>query len=139
MGNVVDFCSWEPYVYVQTYNDVWKLTKPVLKLAKSNPTYYQMVGHLIRTSTYPLPWMLGDFTKVGYYEHNNMPEKVDGDFLLVQEDQIQNVEAKLHDTYFTELMTIRPYQDYSKLYFNAKTFSKIFPGRVPEFSGKPAH
>jgi hypothetical protein len=68
-----------------------------------------------------------------------MPDKVDGDFLLVQEDQIQNVEAKLHDTYYTELMTIRPYQDYSKLYFNAKTFAKIFPGRVPEFSGKPEH
>ena len=138
-GNVEDFWTWEPYVYVQTYNDVWKLTKPVLRLAKANPTYYQMVGHLIRTSTYPLPWMLGDFTKVGYYEHNNMPDKVDGDFLLVQEDQIANVEAKLQGTYYTELMTIRPYQDYSKLYFNAKVFSKIFPGRVPEFTGQPAH
>lgn len=134
----VSFFDWEPYVYVQTYNDVWKLTKPLLRLAKSNPSYYQLVGHLIRTSTYPLPWMLGDFTKVGYYEHNNMPEKVDGDFLLVQEDKIAEVESKLHDTYYTELMTIRPYQDYSKLYFNAKTFSKLFPGRVPEFTGHPS-
>src|SRR5436189_190327 len=65
-ANVMDFYAWEPYVYVQSYNDVWKLTKPLLRLAKSNPTYYQLVGHLIRTSTYPLPWMLGDFTKVGY-------------------------------------------------------------------------
>ncbi len=129
----------EPYVYVQTYNDVWKLTKPLLRLAKSNPTYYQLIGHLIRTSTYPLPWMLGDFTKVGYYEHDNMPEKVDGDFLLVQEDKIQEVEAKLHETYYTEPMTIRQYQDPSKLYFNAKVFYKLFPGRVPEFSGKAAH
>jgi hypothetical protein len=129
----------EDYVYVQTYNDVWKLTKPLLRLAKSNPTYYQMIGHLIRTSTYPLPWMLGDFTKVGYYEHNNMPDKLDGDFLLVQEDKITEVEAKLHETYYTEPMTIRQYQDPSKLYFNAKVFYKLFPGRVPEFSGKPAH
>ena len=126
----------EPYVYVQTYNDVWKLTKPLLRLAKSNPTYYQMVGHLIRTSTYPLPWMLGDFTRVGYYEHNNMPDKVDGDFLVVQEDKIEEVEAKLHDTYFTEPFTIRPYQDTSKLYLNTKVFSKLFPGRTPEFVGK---
>jgi hypothetical protein len=138
-GNVADFCTWEPYVYVQTYNDVWKLTKPLLRLAKSNPSYYQLIGHLIRTSTYPLPWMLGDFTKVGYYEHDNMPDKLDGDFLLVQEDKIADVESKLHETYYTELMTIRPYQDYSKLYFNARVFSKIFPNRVPEFSGKPAH
>jgi uncharacterized protein (TIGR03663 family) len=138
-ANLAVFFTWEPYVYVQTYNDVWKLTKPLLRLAKSNPTYYQMVGHLIRTSTYPLPWMLGDFTKVGYYEHNNMPDKLDADFLLVQEDKIQEVESKLHETYYTELMTIRPYQDYSKVFFNAKIFYKLFPGRAPEFSGKPAH
>jgi uncharacterized protein (TIGR03663 family) len=138
-ANVTDFYAWEPYVYVQTYNDVWKLTKPLLRLAKSNPTYYQLIGHLIRTSTYPLPWMLGDFTKVGYYEHNNMPEKLDGDFLLVQEDKIQEVESKLHETYYTELMTIRPYQDYSKLYFNARVFNKLFPNRTPEFTGTPAH
>jgi uncharacterized protein (TIGR03663 family) len=128
----------EPYVYVQTYNDIWKLTNPLLRLAKSNPTYYQLIGHLIRTSTYPLPWMLGDFTKVGYYEHNNMPDKLDGDFLLVQSDKIDDVEAKLHETYYTEPMTIRQYQDWSKLYFNAKVFAKLFPGRVPEFTGKPA-
>jgi uncharacterized protein (TIGR03663 family) len=127
----------EEYVYVQTYNDIWKLTKPLLRLAKANPTYYQLVGHLIRTSTYPLPWMLGDFTKVGYYENNNMPGKLDGDFLLVQQDKIEEVESKLHETYFTEPMTIRQYQDPSKLYFNAKVFSKIFRGRTPEFVGKP--
>jgi len=128
----------EPYVYVQTYNDVWKLTKPLLRLAKANPTNYQLIGHLIRTSTYPLPWMLGDFTRVGYYEHNNMPDKVDGDFLVVQEDKIAEVEAKLHDAYFTEPMTIRQYQEPSKLYLSAKVFAKLFPGRTPEFTGKPA-
>ena len=128
----------EPYVYVQTYNDVWKLTKPLLRLAKRNPTYYQMVGHLIRTSTYPLPWMLGDFTRIGYYEHDNMPDKLDADFLLVQQDKIEEVEGKLHDSYYTEPMTIRPYQDPSKLYLSAKIFSSFFPGRVPDFTGKAA-
>ncbi|MFZ1219640.1 MAG: flippase activity-associated protein Agl23 [Chthoniobacterales bacterium] len=128
----------EPYVYVQSYKDIWKLTRPLLRLAKADPTKYQMVGHLIRGSTYPLPWMLGDFTRVGYYEGGNMPDKLDGDFLLVQEDKIATVEAKLHETYFTEPMTIRQYQDPSKLYLNVKTFQKLFPGRVPEFVGKPA-
>ncbi|MEY2528829.1 MAG: hypothetical protein QOJ05_919 [Verrucomicrobiota bacterium] len=128
----------EPYVYVQSYKDIWKLTRPLLRLAKADPTKYQMVGHLIRGSTYPLPWMLGDFTRVGYYEGGNMPDKLDGDFLLVQEDKIATVEAKLHETYYTEPMTIRQYQDPSKLYLNAKTFQKLFPGRVPEFVGKPA-
>jgi hypothetical protein len=128
----------EPYVYVQSYNDIFKLQKPLLTLAKQDPTKYQMIGHLIRGSTYPLPWILGDFTKVGYYEGGNMPDKVDGDFLLVQQDKIQDVEKKLRESYFTEPLTVRPYQDTSKFYLNAKTFASLYPGRAPDFIGKPA-
>jgi len=128
----------EPYVYVQTYNDIFKLSDPLLTLAKRDPTNYQMIGHLIRTSTYPLPWVLGDFTKVGYYEHGNMPEKLDGDFLMVQQDKIQEVEGKLHGSYFTEEMTLRQFQDPSKLFLSEKTFRSLYPGRKPEFVGKPA-
>jgi uncharacterized protein (TIGR03663 family) len=128
----------EPYVYVQTYNDVWKLTDPLLRLARRNPTYYQLVGHMIRTSTYPLPWMLGDFTRIGYYEHDNMPDKLDADFLVVQEDKIEEVEKKLHDSYYTETIRIRASQDPSKLYLSARFFSGFFPGRVPDFTGKAA-
>jgi hypothetical protein len=67
-----------------------------------------------------------------------MPDKVDGGFLIVQQDRIEQVERKLTDSYFTEPLTIRPYQDTSKLYLNAKAFQSLFPGRVPEFKGKPA-
>ncbi|MGI8889471.1 MAG: flippase activity-associated protein Agl23 [Chthoniobacterales bacterium] len=125
----------EPYVYVQTYNDIYKLMNPVMRLVRSNPLNYRMVGHFIRTSTYPFPWLLGDFTNVGYYESHNAPGKFDADFLVVQEDRIAEVEKRLHESYFTEPMTIRPYQDTSKLYLNAKTFRKVFPGRVPNFVG----
>jgi uncharacterized protein (TIGR03663 family) len=127
----------EPYVYVQTYNDIFKLSRPVLQLAKLNPTYYYMIGHMVRTSAYPFPWILGDFPNVGYYEHDNLPEKVDADFLLVQQDRIKDVEPKLQESYFTEPLTIRPYQDTSKLYLNAKSFRALFPNRVPDFKGNP--
>jgi hypothetical protein len=126
----------EPYAYVQTYNDIFKLTKPLLTLAKRNPTYYHLTGHLIRSSTYPLPWMLGDFDRVGYYEGGNMPANVDGDFLLVQQDKIKQVESKLKGTYYTETVTIRNYQDPSKLYFKAEIFKEFFPDKAPDFVGK---
>ena len=128
----------EPYVYVQTYNDIYRLTRPVLRLAHSNPAYYAMVGHLIRTSTYPFPWILGDFPNVGYYDHDNMPSKVDADFLLVQQDKIAEVEKKLHESYYIEPLTIRPFQDQSKLYLNARTFRKFFHEKAPDFVGHPA-
>jgi uncharacterized protein (TIGR03663 family) len=134
--NIARFFTTEPYVYVQTYNDIWKLTRPLEKLTKHNPTYYQLVGHFIRTSTYPFPWLLGDFPKVGYYEHDNLPDKVDADFLIVQEDRIEEVEKKLRESYYTDSLTIRPYQDTSKVYFSEKVFKSFFPGREPDFVGK---
>jgi len=127
----------EPYVYVQTYNDIYKFTDPILRLAHSDPRAYQLVGHIIRPSPYPLPWILGEFGRVGYYEKDNMPDKVDGDFLLVMQDKIATVEKKLHDSYYTVPVTIRPYQDPSKAYFSAKIFKGFFPGKSPNFTGAP--
>jgi uncharacterized protein (TIGR03663 family) len=126
----------EPYVYVQTYNDIYKLTVPLLDLARKDPTKYQLVGHMIRESAYPLPWILGDFTRVGYYERDNLPAKLDADFLVVQENKIATVEAKLQDAYYTMPFTIRPYQDTSKLYLKASVFKDYFRGRVPDFVGR---
>jgi hypothetical protein len=126
----------EPYVYVQTYNDVFKLTRPLLALAKRDPINYAMTGHLIRNSSYPLPWMLGDFSRVGYYEHETLPAPLDAEFLLVQGDRIKEVEEKLQKSYYTEPVTIRPYQDTSKVYFEANRFKDFFPGRAPDFTGK---
>jgi uncharacterized protein (TIGR03663 family) len=126
----------EPYVYVQTYNDIFKLTKPLLQLAKRDPANYHLTGHLIRSSTYPLPWILGDFTHIGYYEHGNLPKDLDAAFLLVQEDKINEVESKLRNAYYTEPLRIRNYQDTSKLYLSAEIFKEFFPGRSPDFVGK---
>ena len=125
----------EPYVYVQTYNDIYKLTVPLLKLAQQNPAAYQLVGHMIRTSAYPLPWILGDFTRIGYYENNNLPGTIDADFLVVQEDKITEIEGKLQNSYYTMPFTIRPYQDTSKLYLSAKVFKNFFKDRAPDFVG----
>jgi hypothetical protein len=80
--------------------------------------------------------MLGDFTNIGYYEHGNLPQTLDGDFLLVQEDRIAAVELKLRGSYYTEPLRIRNYQDTSKLYLSAKVFKEFFPNRSPDFQGK---
>jgi len=131
----------EPYAYVQTYNDIFKLTKPLLMMAKRDPSNYHLTGHLIRSSVYPLPWVLGDFDRVGYYEGGNMPANLDGDFLLVQQDKIKDVESKLKGTYYTDMMTLRNYQEPSKIFFSANVFKDLFPGKAPDFVGnapKPA-
>ena len=65
-----------------------------------------------------------------------MPANLDGDFLLVQQDKIKQVESKLKGTYYTDAVTIRNYQDPSKLYFKAEVFKEFFPGKAPDFVGK---
>src|SRR5437016_8374142 len=125
----------EPYAYGHTYNDIFKLSKPLLSLAKRDPVYYHLTGHLIRSSVYPLPWVLGDFDRVGYYEGGNMPANLDGDFLLVQEDKIKDVESKLKGAYYTEMMTLRNFQEPSKIFFSAKVIKEFFPGKAPDFVG----
>ncbi len=49
----------EPYVYVQTFKDIKKLTEPVLRLAEREATKYDMVGHIMVASNWPLPWVFG--------------------------------------------------------------------------------
>jgi uncharacterized protein (TIGR03663 family) len=133
--NLREFFRSEPYVYVQTYNDIYKLTRPLLELAHADPQFYHLVGHILRPSPYPLPWILGDFPRIGYYEHDNNPPDLDADFLLVEESKIPEVEKKLQGTYYTEPLTVRPYQDPSKLYLRAGVFKNFFPGRLPDFIG----
>lgn len=55
----------EPYVYVQTFHDVHKVTGPLLQLAHADPAAYHLNGRFYMSSFYPLPWMLGDFTNIG--------------------------------------------------------------------------
>jgi hypothetical protein len=67
-----------------------------------------------------------------------MPANLDGDFLLVQEDKIKDVESKLKGAYYTQMMTLRNFQEPSKIFFSAKVFKEFFPRKAPDFVGKPS-
>ena len=123
----------EPYVYVQTFEDVNKLMNPLNALVARNPVNYQLSGHIMLESYHPLPWLLGDFPNVGYYDNDTPPPQMDADFLLVEETRIDDVERALRDSYFTAPLTLRDAEDESKLYLSVKKFRSVFPGRTPEF------
>jgi hypothetical protein len=53
----------------------------------------------------------------------------------VEESRIEEIEKQLRDSYYTEPLTIRPYQDTSKLYLRVSVFQDYFPGRLPNFIG----
>ena len=123
----------EDYVYVQTFPDMWKITEPMLKLARKDPRAYHLSGDILCDSTYPLPWVLGDFTGIGYYANEVQPTEYRADFLLVIDTRVAEAESHLDTDYFKETVHLRGAQGALNLYFRASRFAKIFPGRQPEF------
>lgn len=125
----------EPYVYVQTTNDIHKLTDPLFKLvAQDRTAYTRLKGNLIMESSHPLPWVLGDFKHIGYYE-KTLPDAddIDADFLLVDDDHVDDVQKLLKQNYFTTPFKLRGSLDTVTLYLNYDTFHDLFPGRKAEF------
>jgi hypothetical protein len=124
----------EDYVYVQTFKDIDKLTGPLFKLVKQDPVNYQLKGHIIMDSSYPLPWILGDFPHVGYYE-KSMPDdnEMDAAFLLVDDDHEEKVQKALKKNYFIDEFHLRNSQEPVNLYLSYNTFHQFFPNRKPDF------
>jgi len=91
----------EPYVYVQTYNSLRTLTGPLLVAARQDPRFYRVSG-AICSDYYPLPWILGDFTNLGWHgkpdlaADRKLPASFDGnDFVVVEVNDAAAVRAKL--------------------------------------------
>ena len=126
-----------PYVYVQTYPDVALLTEPLKALRRIDPTSLHMSGHIILSSYHPLPWLLGEYTAVGYYdEEDHYPSRMDAGFLVVEESRVDRVEAALRESYFVIPFRLRSGMDDARIYLNAQRFAPVFPGREPEFEEK---
>lgn len=122
----------EPYVYVQTFEDINRLTGPLFQLVKQSPAAYHLPGNLVLSSCYPLPWILGDFTGLGYYGEGHLPEAPDADFLVVDKSRVALVEPQLRGSYFTEEIRIRASQEPAMIYWGVERFAPLFPGRAPD-------
>lgn len=124
----------ERYVYVHTFNSITKLTEPLFKLVKEDPIKYNITGIVIRPDEWPIPWILGDFTMIGYYNKEAPSIKGNEDFLVVGKKFVDYIEERLQGKYFTEYFTLRDSQEPSKIYFSYEKFKTIFPNRAPEFT-----
>jgi uncharacterized protein (TIGR03663 family) len=127
----------EPYVYVQTFSDIEILTKPLLKMAERDSRYYHVRGHILLESYYPLPWILGDFTQLGYYKKDEAPERYDADFVVAEVSQMEKIESQLRAEYYKRQFRLRDSQEECVVYFSKATFDDWFQGAPPLLPGKP--
>jgi uncharacterized protein (TIGR03663 family) len=127
----------EPYVYVQTSPEIRTLTGPPLELARRDPRFYHMFGHLLLDSYYPLPWMFGDFTNIGYYGDKTWPDPLDGEFIVAEKSKAGRIEPLLNEPYFRRFFRLRDGQEDCVVYFKADTFSDVIDGD-PEIQPRPS-
>ncbi len=113
----------EPYVYVQTYTDIAELTGPLLREAKQRPAAYHLPGIIALESYYPLPWILGDFTRIGYFNQANPPADWNSAFLVIPTAKEAEVEPLLRGNYFKKRFHLRSAQDECTVYFDAALFA----------------
>jgi len=122
----------EPYVYVQTYRESRTLTDPLLGMARQDPRYYHVKGQLYLDSYYPLPWVFGDFTKLGYFKSSDRPSSGDpADFVVGEKKDEAEIEANLSGDYFKKPFHLRDAQGECVVYFRAATYGTWFKGETP--------
>jgi uncharacterized protein (TIGR03663 family) len=116
----------EPYVYVQTMPEIAVVTDPVLGMAKRDPRNHAMSGQILLESYYPLPWIFGDFTRIGYFGKEEMPGVLDGDFIVALTAQQKVVEGRLKETYLRRRFNLRDSMEECTVWFREKAFAPWF-------------
>lgn len=128
--NFRDFADdTEPYVYVQTYEEISVLTGPLFAVAQADPTKYHLPGVIALKTSYPLPWVLGDFTKVGYFGVGERVPDWNVAFIAVEAVWQDEVERRFWRPYYRRSFRLRNAQEDCVAYFAADVFGGIFSGR----------
>lgn len=129
----------EPYVYVQTREDINRLLKPLRALVAQDPRNRYLTGRILVPEQHPFYWLLGDFPKIEMSTVDPLPDPMDADLLLVDDPLVDSVEPELRFNYFKSPLKVRGRSvESATLYLRQSAFGPLFPGRTPEFQpGQP--
>jgi len=100
-----------PYVYAQTSPDFLKLIRRVEDLAALDPEGKKMLIKVIAGpyETWPLPWSLRSFGRVGYWQSAEEAGDLDAPPLVISSaEEAGPLESSLKDMYRSEYYALRP-------------------------------
>ena len=103
--------SRNPYVYSQTGTDYLKLVRRVEDIAKVSPEGYNTLIEVIAHphSTWPLPWDLRKFTRVGYWtEVADVPDVPGVPMIIASPEMADALAARIGEKYLMEFYGLRP-------------------------------
>ena len=85
-----------------------------------------MSGQIVLESYYPLPWILGDFTRIGYYGKDNTPALLDGDFIVALASQEGLIQGRIREPYLRRRFHLRDSMDECMVWFRESVFGNWF-------------
>lgn len=100
-----------PYAYAQTSPDFMKLSRRVEALAPFDPDGKQILIKVIAGpyETWPLPWYLRSFGRVGYWKNVEEAGEIGTPPLIIASaEEAVTLESYLKDTYRSEYYGLRP-------------------------------
>ena len=111
-ANFKDFADpRNPYVYAQTGVDFMRLIKRVDDLAAVHPDHKEMLIEVVAGSyeTWPLPWYLRGFAKVGYWQDADRAETPSAAAVVISSmDQEEKLQGRLGEGFHSEYYGLRP-------------------------------
>jgi uncharacterized protein (TIGR03663 family) len=116
----------EPYVYVQTYRQLTEVLKPLFQAVEADPRLRHQPVVVSISSDWPLPWILGDFTKVGYFG-GTVPTEPNGILVMTDLFRRAQIEKILTKKYFIRIFKLRSAKDRSIAYYEYEKFKSYFP------------
>ncbi|HEY0791455.1 MAG TPA: glycosyltransferase family 39 protein [Chthoniobacterales bacterium] len=127
------------YAYVQTYRDYRWFVDPILQEIRLDPgAKGRLKGNVLLSSYFPIPWVLGELSHVGYYSDDEAwPKQLDADFIVAEDELAGDVEAELTQTYFENTFRLRDGMGPCRVFFRYDTFKNVFPNRQPDFRPEP--
>jgi uncharacterized protein (TIGR03663 family) len=103
-----------PYVYAQTGTDYLKLVRRVDEIAALHPDHERMTIGVVSDSgeTWPLPWSLRRFARVGYWtdwkDWRAAAGNEDAPIVIASRDQAEQIRPLIQGRYQSEYYGLRP-------------------------------
>jgi uncharacterized protein (TIGR03663 family) len=123
----------EPYVYVQTYRESTAAWLPLVEAARRNPALYHVPGVVLTDSSFPLPWLWGDFRAIGYWNEVNPSSLFPAQVIITEKIHQAAVEPHLRSSYFRKEFRLRSGMESFLVYYREDLWAQV-PEAVRELA-----
>jgi len=123
----------EPYVYVQTKNDIRIIEDIFREKIQASPALQNMVLQINLNDTWPLPWLFSRFPNAQFNENNIAPVSTDADVIFTE---LSADVGNFSGLYWQRKIDLRDARESINVYLKASTFEGM---TLPGFSmvGQP--